>query len=149
MLQYSKEQLWQLYEALPEELKSAVFSETNADNLYEICQKNEIKDNSAISEIAKKITYVFLGLLKPNELSDKISADLKIEKNRSDQIAAEINNYIFLPARKNLERLYGIEMKPSATAAAAPTAKKSVLAEKNKIPERIKTKTKDKYREII
>jgi hypothetical protein len=148
MLQYSKEQLWQLYGGLPDELKNAVFSEINADNLYEICQKNGIKDNSVISEIAKKITYVFLGLLKPSELQEKISVDLKIEKNRAIQISTEINNYIFLPARKSLERLYEVEMKPSATIITAPTDKKTTPPEKNKSTERSKTKTKDRYREI-
>ncbi|KKQ67040.1 MAG: hypothetical protein A3F95_02245 [Candidatus Nealsonbacteria bacterium RIFCSPLOWO2_12_FULL_39_31] len=150
MLQYSKEQLWQLYEGLPDELKAAVFSETNADNLYEICQKNEIKDNSAISEIAKKITYVFLGLLKPNELQDIISTDLNIEKKQASQIANEINNYIFLPVRKNLEQLYQIEMKPSAMVNTIPTARKSAaMTEKNKSAEKIKSKIKDRYREAV
>jgi len=142
MPQYSKEQLWQLYQGLPDELKNAVFSETNADNLYDICQQNGIKDDTAISEIAKKITYVFLGLLQPDELPEKISTELNIEKSRASQIATEITNYIFLPVRKNLEMLYQMEMKPAA-ATTAPTSKKSAPTEK------AKTKTKDRYREII
>jgi len=140
MPQYSKEQLWQLYQGLPDELKNAVFSETNADNLYDICNQNNIKDDAVISEIAKKITYVFLGLLRPDELPEKISTDLNIEKNKASQIATEINNYIFLPVRKNLEMLYQIEMKPAA-ATTAPTSKKSAPIEK--------VKTKDRYREVV
>jgi hypothetical protein len=41
--EYTKEQLWKLYEKLLEELKEAIFSEETANSIWDICSRNGIR----------------------------------------------------------------------------------------------------------
>ena len=50
--EYTREQLWKLYEKLPGELKEAIFSVGTADSIYDICERNKIEDDR-VSEIAR------------------------------------------------------------------------------------------------
>ena len=139
MPNYPKEQLWELYKNLPEDLQKAAFSEEVANNIQEICTENGITDDDTIFEIAKNIGYVFLGLLPPNEFADVLEKELKIKKDKSSEIAPKVNRFIFLPVRESLEALYKIEIEPGLK------SKTSTLSEipKNSI------KKKDKYLEPI
>ncbi len=49
MLNYPKEQLWELYENLPKELQEAIFSSENADKIYDICTRNGDNKEDVIS----------------------------------------------------------------------------------------------------
>jgi len=139
MPNYPKEQLWELYKNLPEDLKKATFSEEVANNISEICKENGITGDDVIFEIAKNIGYVFLGLLPPNELANVLEKELKIEKDKSAEITSKINRFIFLPVRASLEALYKIEIKPEfkpETFISSEAPKKTI-------------KKKDKYLEPI
>lgn len=144
MPNYTKKQILELYNALPEDLKGAASSRENSRNIQEICEKNEIADRDTIFEIIKNTGYVFLGLLPPNEFSYILQKELKIKKDRADQISSEIIRFVFLPVKTSLETLYGIKIKPSvkpgtdiATPTEAPVRKKQ------------KPKKSDVYREPI
>ena len=135
MPDYPKEQLWELYKDLPKDLQKATFSEEVAANIQEICKKNGITDDDVIFDITKNIGYVFLGLLAPNEFSDVLEKELKIEKKKAKQISSEITRFIFLPLKKSLEALYQIKIKAGA---------KTEVKETEKRPKKI-----DKYKETI
>lgn len=138
MLSYPKEQLRELYKDLPKDLQKATFSEKVAANIQEVCKENGVADDDIIFDITKNIGYVFLGLLAPNEFSDVLEKELKIEKKKAEQISSEITRFIFLPLKKSLEALYQIKIKPGM---------------KTKIEEAKKTEKKpkkiDKYKERI
>lgn len=140
MPDYPKEQLWELYKNLPKDLQKAAFSEEVAANIQEICTKNEVTDDDLIFDIAKNIGYVFLGLLPPNEFSDVLKKELKIEKSKAEQIASEITRFVFLPVKKSLEALYKIKIKPGVK------PKVTSLPPKTELPKK-KPKKGDKYRE--
>lgn len=106
MLNYSKKQLLELCENLPEELQEAVFSEKTAENIYNACKKNGIEKPSEMSEISKHVGYLLLGLLPP----DKIISELSLERNRAKRILSEIEKSVFLPVKESLEELYGTEI---------------------------------------
>jgi len=139
MPDYPKEQLRELYNNLPEDLQKAAFSKEVAQNIYEICHKNEITNEDTLFDISKNIGYVFLGLLPPNELSVVLEKDLKIEKNKASQVASEIARFVFLPVKKSLEALYKIEIKPGIKPKTVPL---------KETPEK-KPKRSDGYRESI
>ncbi len=130
MPDYPKEQLWELYKELPKNLQKATFSEEVAANIQEVCKDNGITDDDVIFDITKNIGYVFLGLLPPNEFSDILEKELKIEKKKAKQISSEITRFVFLPLKKSLEALYQTQLK-------AKKAKQEQV------------KKKDRYREII
>lgn len=140
MPNYPKEQIWELYKALPEDLQKAAFSEEVANNIQEICTENGITDDDIIFEIAKNIGYIFLGLLPPNELEDVLEKDLEIKKDEAAEIASRINRFVFLPVRESLEALYKIKIEPGLKSKATTLPKEKV--EK-------KPKKKDKYLEPI
>jgi len=139
MPDYPKEQLWELYKKLPEDLQKAAFSEEVANNIEEICNENDITDDDAVFEIAKNVGYVFLGLLPPNEFEDFLEKEMKIKKEDAAEISSKVNRFIFLPVRESLEALYKIEIRSE------PESKSSILPESPKKS----IKKKDKYREVI
>lgn len=144
MPNYTKKQLWELYQALPKELQEAAFSEENGRNIQEICTKNGITDSDITFEVTKNIGYVFLGLLPPNELSYILEKELKIEKEKADSITSEIIRFVFLPVRPSLEALYQMKIKPTIKPGAD-------ISEQTKTPSPIqkKPRKKDVYREIV
>lgn len=98
---YTKEQLWELYEQLPDGLKKAVFSEDIGLSLKKITQENGIKNEEIETDILKKLGYVFLGILSPEEFK----AFLK-----NDAIFTKINNEILLNLKTDLDPLYGTKI---------------------------------------
>jgi len=111
--EYKKEQLWKLYEKLPEELKEAVFAEETANNIDDICTRNGIEDNR-ISEIARYTGRVLMGVLPPEDFQETLEKELKLEKDLAKKVSQEINRFIFYPVKASLEELYKIEIAPPA-----------------------------------
>lgn len=127
MKDYSKEELQELYEELPKDLQEALFSKEIGKKIQEFCYENNILDQDFINGILKKIAYVFLGLLNPN--------DFKKELKGHEAINDRINNEIFLELKDSLEAFYDIKLKF-----------KKIVPKKKKTKE---IKNKDKYLEPI
>jgi len=142
MPNYPKEQLWELYKDLPKDLQKATFSKEVAANIQEVCKENGITDDDVIFDITKNIGYVFLGLLSPNEFSDVLEKELKLNKKIAEQVTSEITRFVFLPVRKSLEALYQIKIKASSKL----KKEDEPMADQ---PKAEKPKRKDRYREII
>ena len=139
MPDYPKEQLRELYKDIPKDLQKATFSEEVAANIQEVCKENGITDDDVIFDITKNIGYVFLGLLPPNEFSDVLEKELKIEKGKAEQVSSEITRFVFLPVKKSLEALYQIKIKASSKLKKGDQPEAEVK----------KPKKKDVYREVL
>jgi len=111
--EYTKEEFWKLYEKLPEELKEAVFSETTADNIFNICSRNGIEDER-VSEIAKYVGRVLIGVLPPEEFQKTLETEIKLEPDIAKKVAQNISRFIFYSVKTNLEELYKVEIAPPA-----------------------------------
>lgn len=138
--EYSKEELWKLYDKLPGELKKAVFAEETAENIFNICGRNGIEEGEKISKVAKYIGRVLMGLLPPNEFQETLEKELGLGKEIAKDITREVERYIFHPVKAELEELYKIEIAPPAR----PTGITPPPQEKPPVP----SKT-DIYREPI
>lgn len=136
MPDYSKEELWELYENIPKDLQSTVFSEKTADAIYNICKKNKIKEDKKISQVAKYTGYVLLGLVSPDKLHKTLEKEMKMEKNTAQKISQEINRIVFSKVKQSLEDLYQVKIKPG-------------LRKKTSMPLKKKPIKKDRYREVI
>ena len=136
MSKYSKEQLWGLYRALPEELKQAIFSEKTADVIYNSCKKNGIEKDEKISQVAENTGYVLLGLINPQELKEIFLQEIKLKKDVAEKIYQDINSFVFFPLKEILEKLYKIKIE----------SKKNTSPEKNV---RKKPARKDIYKEPV
>lgn len=137
MINYPSEQLWLLYEKLPKNLQEAIFSVETANIIGEIGERYNLK-NEEISEIAKYVGYVLLGLLIPNEIEKTLKEDLNIENDLAKKISTEITQFIFSPIKESLEELYKIEIE----------IEKPLVPEEKPLIEK-KATNKDTYRELI
>jgi len=134
---YTQEQFWKLYEKLPQELRDAIFSEETSKNIWEICERNNIKE---ISKIGKYTGRVLLGILPPDEFQETLEKELKLKKDLAKKVAREINRFIFYPVKTSLEEIYKIPVVPP------PAGLKVAPAPKEKS---VTPPEKDIYREPI
>lgn len=132
--EYTEEEFWKLYEKLPQELKDAIFSGETADRIRSICERYNIEEKN-IPEMAKQIGNVLLGLLPPDDFSNVLELELKIDKEVTEKMMREINRFIFYPIKPALEQLYGTETNKSET---------EIIKQKPK-----RTTGGDRYREQI
>ena len=135
--EYTREQLWKLYEKLPEELKEAIFSVGTADSIWDVCEKNEVEE---VSKVAKYAGYVLMGVLPADEFQETLERELKLKKDKAKKVAQEITRFIFYPVKSSLEEIYKTPITPPpAGPKVAPPPE-----EKLKAPPR-----EDVYRELI
>jgi len=135
---YTREQFWKLYEKLPQELKDALFAEETGNNIYDICQRNEIEEN--LDQIVEYVGQVLVGVLPPEEFQGILEKELKLEKEVAKRVSQEINRFIFYPVKPPLEELYKIEISPPAK----PTGITPPPEEKPSVPQK-----EDVYREPV
>jgi hypothetical protein len=108
--EYPPEEVWKLYQTLPQELKEAIFSEETSERIWDISLRYGIEDER-ISEIARYTGRVLMGLLPPEEFSEVLEKEINLEKEIAEKIAFEINRFIFYPVKNRLEELYKSEIK--------------------------------------
>ncbi len=118
--QYTKDELWQIYEKLPDNLKEAVFSMETADAIWNICERNEIDE---VSELSKLVGYVLLGILPPSEFQKSLETELKLAPEVAKKVFQEIHRQIFYPVQTELSKLYPTEVMPAAPAPATTQGK--------------------------
>ena len=140
MPEYPKEQIWKIYEKLPEELKEAIFSEGTAESIGNVCEKNGIDDPEKVSEIARLTGDVLLGLLPPDEFQETLEKELNLKPDVAKKVNAEIHRFVFYPIRESLSVLYQTQIVPPGMP--KRPAKKAP-------PEKKEPKKKDVYREPI
>ena len=131
MSEYTKEQIWKLYEKLPDDLKEAVFAEKTANDIYSICTRNNIEEVK-IPEVARLTGNVLLGILPPEEFRNTLKKELNLKKDIVEKIGFQIERMIFFPVKKELNEIYTIK-----------TTSKTSIEEKAKINK------KDVYRELV
>ena len=103
--QYTKEELWGVYDKLPSELQQAIFSGETADQIFSTCERNDVQE---VSKVAYNVGLVLLGVLLPSQLENTLVQDLKIKKLAAQGIMADINRFIFYPVRAQLEQIHQV-----------------------------------------
>ena len=105
MPQYSQEQLWKLFETLPQELKDAILSEDTANTIREISQRYGIKEEE-IPQFAALVGDILMGLLPPEELPVTLERELNIDTETAEKISKEVNRFILFPVKDSLVEFY-------------------------------------------
>jgi len=143
---YSKQEFWDIYENLPEELQETIFSEKTAEYINTVCEKQEIEPEK-ISEVARFTGRVLMGLLKPEEFKQLMQEDLDLSKEKAENVFRGISRLVFMPHRQTLEALHGIEISslPKPETPSGETEEK--ISPKREAPD--KKPGKDRYREPI
>lgn len=104
--EYSKEELWKIYNALPFDLQNAIFSEDTAESIDNICQICKI-ENVALA--AKLVGRTLMGLLPPKDFIKIAKQELNLEDERAKQFEMHVQHYIFNPVADDLELIYETE----------------------------------------
>lgn len=132
---YTPEKLWGLYQKLPAELRSLIFSAETAEKIGLICEKNSIKDSQAISTIANHVGYVLHGVLPPDEIQSVLEKEANLKNDVAGKITEDIIQIILSPVKPSLEKIYKTKI----------VSKKSA----EKPEEKTEQLKKDTYREIV
>jgi len=142
--QYPREQLWELYESLPDDLKKTLFSEKTAQTIDDICQRNNLEEKTPL--IAQQIGYVLLGLLPPDDFQKTLIEELELDNNTAKKVSLEVSRFVFFPVKSSLEMLYKTTIEKPLI-----SEKETVLEEKpvNIEVKAVRKKVKDVYREPI
>ncbi|GEM_PF-5849931 len=121
---YTTEQFWQMYEALPEEIKNALWAPETGDNIAQIIEKSELDEYH--NDIVDLCSQVFVGVILPQALGAEI-AKLGIPEEAAKSTAQQLNALVFYPAKLGLEKLHAhVGAKESApTAIEIPTPRHS------------------------
>lgn len=109
--QYSQDEIWKIYEKLPQELKEAIFSAETADAIFNSCERNKVEE---VSRVAYYVGLVLMGLLLPQEFAGTLKKELGLSKVLADAIARDINRLVFYPVKPALEQLHRMEIEVSA-----------------------------------
>lgn len=145
---YTKEQLWELYEKLPVELQEAVFSEENAEHIGTICERYGVKEDQ-ISEVAKFVGRVLMGLLPPEDFQAILKKEVGLKNGDARQVTHEINRFVFSPVKDYLNQLYHIgTVPPEKPTAPHPTEEMPTKAPLE-VSEKPTVRREDIYREPL
>ena len=105
-----------------------------------------------ISEVAKLVGRVLLGILPPESFQAALEKEGKLKKDAAQQISHEINRFVFAPVKDRLNQLYHIGTVPPEKPTAATTPKTETPAEAQLTPGVPTSKEKpeaDTYREAV
>ncbi|MBI2644355.1 MAG: hypothetical protein HYW95_02530 [Candidatus Wildermuthbacteria bacterium] len=149
--QYTQDELWKLFDTLPEELKQAVFSPENADHIFNICDRYNIEQ---MPKIAYYAGLVLMGIIPAADFESILKKEIGLEEEKAQTVAREVNRFIFYPAKPAIEQLQktaeaSAKQTKQGTISAAPS--QPIAKEKTTQEEDIaqKPKAPDSYREPL
>lgn len=100
---WRKEILWVVYETLPRDLQSRIFSEETANINWDLAEKYNIEN---VSKFAEMVGDVFLGVLPPGKFQERLANDLKLDPQVASTLFQDAQELLFGPVHASLDRLY-------------------------------------------
>lgn len=159
--QYTREELWKLYNTLPQELQETIFSAETADYIGNACERNGVP-NSAVPQVATQTGNVLMGLLLPDEFQGALIKEVGLKKDVAQLVAREIHRFVFYPVQAALAQLHQVSVGAQAAAQGAVLAKPKEETEESAMPaeeqrlgnaapakQEPRRKSEDSYRETI
>ena len=107
MKNFTEEQIAQMYDNLPEDLKDAIFGLEMNEIVEKIGRENQLNIEQ-IGDLANETGMVMLGVTHPNEFIGNLADRLEVDKEKARAIAGEINEQIFKKVRESLRKVHNI-----------------------------------------
>lgn len=107
MQNFTEEQISQMYDNLPEDLKEAVFSVDMNDVVEKIGRGHQLNIDK-IGDLANETGMVMLGVTHPNEFIGNLTDRLEVDKEKARAIGGEINEQIFKKVRESLRKIHNM-----------------------------------------
>lgn len=130
----SQEQLAERFNQIPVELRKAIASNANADNLFEIGKRHGLLIDKT-GELAAETGLFMLGVTHPDEFAGNLAERLQVDRETASKIADDINREIFAPVREHLRGMFGPSMdstsSPQAGSGQGGTPQKEISEERS------------------
>ena len=107
MKNFTDQQIAQMYDNLPEDLKDAIFSVDTTSLVNMIGKKHGLAIDK-IGDLANETGMVMLGVTHPNDFIGNLTDRLDVDKEKARIIAQEINEQIFKPVRESLRKIHNM-----------------------------------------
>src|SRR3989338_8058295 len=92
---------------LPEDLKTAFFSDTVTDAILVIGKQHGLTIDK-VGELGDEVGLVMLGITKTGDFIKNLSSRLAVDKEKAKAIAEDINQKVFQQIRASLKKVHGI-----------------------------------------
>ena len=107
MKNFTEEQIAQMYDNLPEDLKDAIFGLEMNEIVERIGRENQLNIEQ-IGDLANETGMVMLGVTHPNEFIGNLDDRLEVDKEKARAIAGEINEQVFKKVRESLRKIHNM-----------------------------------------
>ncbi|MEX0918942.1 MAG: hypothetical protein WDZ85_03195 [Candidatus Paceibacterota bacterium] len=122
-MDYTQEQLDEVFKKLPTDLKDAIVAVETADIIRQASVKHHLHVDQ-MGELAEETGLVMMGLTRPGQYIGNLARRLHISNDLAREIAKEIDEKIFRPVKDSLQKVRGFEVEDPtvATPPAEPPA---------------------------
>lgn len=104
MTTISQDQALKRWDSLPDVLKTALYSDINADFLWKAAEAEHLPKEK-IRAISKIVGYVLLGFIHPEDMAQELK-DVGVVGPVAESIASSVNGRVFAPIREDLDKIY-------------------------------------------
>lgn len=104
---YTKEQLWDKFDALPEKVKDVILAPKNLGAIYSIAKENNVLDK--VDSILRYVDLILAGIVPITLLRETLEEELQIDTDRARKIAMEIRDKIFMQAKDELRKIHNLD----------------------------------------
>ena len=105
MISISKKQAGQRWDTITPQLREALFSDVNADFVWNLCQNEHLTKGKSY-QVAEFAGYVLLGFLHPEDLAGELVSSIDLPTPLAKTISDQINSRIFTPLRADIDKVY-------------------------------------------
>ncbi|MFA5249280.1 MAG: hypothetical protein WC397_01955 [Candidatus Paceibacterota bacterium] len=113
--EYTQEEIWAIYETLPEELQEAIFSEKTAEVIFNACADIGGEDGRT-SEVGKYAGRVLMGEMPVQEFKISLELDFNLNHEEANSIYTAINEAVFEPLKDSIASIPMARAKKEAEA---------------------------------
>jgi len=124
---YTKDELFDFYDQLPQDLRDAMFSVDTAKIIREVGLSNSL-NVAQMGMLAEETGFVFLGASPVNKFIDRLIERLGIDKEKAKKIAHEINEKVFSKVRETLKEIHGLKPKTEKSMPPKPEEEKPAIS---------------------
>lgn len=103
-MSYTKEQLWEQYQDIPEKIQELLFSVDHAEAIEKIGEKHHLHLDQ-LDILSQEIGLILLGLERPENFLTKIRTEINIPIEVAGEIVKDVNTEIFFPIRESLREI--------------------------------------------
>lgn len=120
---------YQLFLKLPQDLQKIMFALGTADKIRAIAEKNKLNEDQ-LTWLSHTVGMILLGATNIVDFVKTLQEKCNLKEEAARQLARDINQVIFLPAKESLKKIHQVSEWPrenEPTEEESPETKKSPL----------------------